>query len=697
MPDGDGVSSATGSEALTMAPNQIAALVPSFDPAKDDLQVYSQKVPLLLEAWPAGKYTELVTRLILNCTGSAFLKLQLHQKELLVNDRASIKKLVELLGGHWGRIGLEKKYEHAERALYRCIYVTLRGSTLSSEDEKKVLVDADVAGSGDLSVQRVSSAIRMLGAGFFQDMTGLKSGKLKTYDQATLLADTADDDEIHDDVYAAEGEIPGEDDMLDVLMSEGDTDAIFVTDFENAVSEVVQNDEELAAAFNSYTDARKRLNETFRHRGFWPVSSGGESQGHAKGRAKGKFQKGRQNECACEVNREPIAEEPLLFETHSSLGVVDLGATKTVIGSNLVADLINNLRPEVRKKLSRCPCQITFRFGNHGTLQSQQALVAPLQDMLLKIAIVPGSTPFLISNTLIRAFQAVIDVERHVMWSKKYQCEYPLQLTSKGLFLIDLNDLAANTAKPAAMTPAETHLADSSPPKQATEQLQGVQGKGSLECEEQELPDVSQFSMDQLDKLKVQFGTKHLGRSVWSTDQQWVAWFVKHYHASTKGTHRLLLKYIKLKVERVELEGETIPVTEAQPQVTKGPASKEAIPERAAESQGSPMVPPRDGRFSVGARSDQPSLHAHRANGHASPAGESHAADGGSHSSDHAPSGDDVSSAKSTECSRRNRAVDAEVAEMIGLMAAGEICHDCPQHDHPTVHTCKERQRLMHL
>ena len=208
---GDGVSSTSGGDGTNMVPNQIASLVPTFDPSKDDLQVYSQKVMLLLDAWPSGKYTELTTRLILNCTGSAFMKLQLHQVELMENERKSVKRLIEILGGHWGQIGLEKKYEHAERALYKCVqkpdesadsflaradimwtelnskdlklsdlqaYVTLRGSTLSADDKKKVLVDADAAGSGDLSVQRVSSAIRMLGAGFFQDMTGVKRGKL---------------------------------------------------------------------------------------------------------------------------------------------------------------------------------------------------------------------------------------------------------------------------------------------------------------------------------------------------------------------------------------------------------------------------------------------------------------------------------------------------------------------------------------
>ena len=51
--------------AITGSQPQLAQLVPTFDPAKDDVLVYGQKVQLLLAAWPPGKYTELGTRLIL--------------------------------------------------------------------------------------------------------------------------------------------------------------------------------------------------------------------------------------------------------------------------------------------------------------------------------------------------------------------------------------------------------------------------------------------------------------------------------------------------------------------------------------------------------------------------------------------------------------------------------------------------------
>ena len=130
---------------------------------------------------------------------------------------------------------------------------------------------------------------------------------------------------------------------------------------------------------------------------------------------------------------ESLSDATAMFATHSSLGVVDLGATKTVIGSDLVAELISSLHPSIRKKLQRCPCHITFRFGNHGTLQSEQALVVPLHDLLLKIAIVPGSTPFLLSNTLLRAMQAVIDVEKHCFVVQEVSTRVSIKVDLKGI------------------------------------------------------------------------------------------------------------------------------------------------------------------------------------------------------------------------------------------------------------------------
>ena len=130
-------SSATASNDGGMVPNQLAVLVPTFDPSRDDIDTWAKKVELLMHAWPDGKITELVTRLILGTSGSAFQKLQLHQSELLKNDRKVIPRLVELLGGQWGRVPLEKAYESAERALFRC-------QQRSDETNDSYLARADV-------------------------------------------------------------------------------------------------------------------------------------------------------------------------------------------------------------------------------------------------------------------------------------------------------------------------------------------------------------------------------------------------------------------------------------------------------------------------------------------------------------------------------------------------------------------------
>ena len=248
-----------GAPGTNLVPNQLASLVPTFDPAKDDLTDYTKKVQLLMNMWPDGKWTELATRLILGCSGSAFQKLQLKSADITQNDKKSIQQIIEVLGGQWGQIPLEKKYEAAERALFRCTqrqdetndsflaradvlwqellnkevkleelqaYITLRGSNLSAEDKKRVVVDSQVSTDGRLTIPRVSAAIRMLGAGFFQEITaGRKSGKLKTYDATTMVADQLEeeDDPNRDrNALKEKAEAHGVEDEIDAVLDRAD-------------------------------------------------------------------------------------------------------------------------------------------------------------------------------------------------------------------------------------------------------------------------------------------------------------------------------------------------------------------------------------------------------------------------------------------------------------------------------------------
>eukprot|EP00435_Cladocopium_sp_Y103_P075501 s304_g58.t2 len=742
--------------------------------------MYQQKVELVLAAWPKTKITELVMRLILNCQGSAFAKLQLHQTELMENDEKSVKRLVELLGGHWGRIGLERQYEEAEQALFNTTqlrdesndsylarsdiawskflsqklsmsdlqaFVLLRGSTLSSEEKKRVVLEADNSLEGKLTVNRVSESVRLLGASFFQEMTGQKSGaKQKVYSVDALVTEHGDDEDLG---FTAQDDIT-EDDFVECLIGEGDDDATLVADFEAAATEVLQDDPELASAFSAYTEARRRLSEKFKNRGFWSTSTRTSSQsskgkfGSAKGSGKRKSwsQKPRRSlqdrilnsycrncnrkghwkaECPYKSsggqnvsvsaggstgnpsvpattvtvdqhddvlpfefldlpdaqhgahndalpiymqlfnptrsgnrklgyhsgihgestgdslvtsdqyptaharlkawgfrteNQEPakkrlaqtllkcphvpgrhhpsvsavtsqkgptesdrscqplVSEATVCFATHGPYGILDLGASKTVIGSDHVAELIRSLDAEIRQRLTRCTCNITFRFGNQGTLASQHALVVPIGSLKLKIAIVPGATPFLMSNSLMRALGARIDCFARKLSSPLLQADMPLQLTPKGLFLVDLNNLVrlaqtgnGVTDSASAETSAETFMSmepEAKPSGASRQRLRALQITSATQPES-----LDHLTLEELAPEIIAFGQKHQGKSfeeAWG-DQEWVQFMISRYQTSTKEAHRRFLRYVELKVEDMESQQTVQPRTN-QPVVT---------------------------------------------------------------------------------------------------------------------------------
>ena len=98
------------------------------------------------------------------------------------------------------------------------------------------------------------------------------------------MAEEMDEPEAEQPVLSSETMEDDDERMVAVLVQEGDEDASLVADFEAAASELLQKDDELAAAYMAYTCARCRLNDKVRNRGFWP----GKGNGFQKG-VKGKF------------------------------------------------------------------------------------------------------------------------------------------------------------------------------------------------------------------------------------------------------------------------------------------------------------------------------------------------------------------------------------------------------------------------
>ena len=154
-------------------------------------------------------------------------------------------------------------------------------------------MDTDAANSGNLSMAAVAAAIRTLGAGFFQEMLGAKnqSSKQKIYDAKAFVAEQPTDEEMEmGDAMVSEEVLTG--DFIEALQADGDEDAVLVAQFENATMDAVQEDEELASCYTAYQEARRRLQERFRHRGFWPSTKGGKGKG-SQGKGKGFQQSGK--------------------------------------------------------------------------------------------------------------------------------------------------------------------------------------------------------------------------------------------------------------------------------------------------------------------------------------------------------------------------------------------------------------------
>ena len=305
-------SSSTGS-AMSHLPWQ---QIPKFVPGVTDVEDYTKRMEFLKELWPAEHLALLGPRAALQVEGSAFQKVRRIAPDKL-RGTDGVKLLVEALGGSWGRTAVEDKYYHFEQAMFQTnqkadesndsyiarhdvhfeelisknvtieeirAYVLLRHSQLSAEDKKRVVVEAQ----GNLSYANTVKAVRLLGSKFFTELQGRGTSaagrpaeRQKVYETNFTEEEVGEYDA--DINFAADSE----DDLWVAHMCEmGDEDAIYVAEFEDQIIEAVQ-DSELAPIYSAYQEARLKLKEKAKARGFWP-------KGHGKGGGKyGSSRKGR--------------------------------------------------------------------------------------------------------------------------------------------------------------------------------------------------------------------------------------------------------------------------------------------------------------------------------------------------------------------------------------------------------------------
>jgi hypothetical protein len=299
-------------------------LIPPFKPGETDVNEYTRRLEFLANIWPQDQLALLAPRACLLCEGTAFSKVvRLDATKLKVQSTEGIKLVVKTLGGVWGQSKLETKYERFEKAIFGTVqkpdethksylarhevqyeelinmgasleemraYILIRNSGLFPEDKKKIIIDS----GGNLEYDKVTSALQLLGSKFFAEVqSGAASRtntRTKTYDVNYVDEDEHDHEETEEPIFFSQETT--EDSALEILLAEGDPDTQVINQFEESLIDTLQSDPEIATCLNTYLEARRKISEKVKGRGFWvPKGSKGKGRGKNKGGFKQKFRK----------------------------------------------------------------------------------------------------------------------------------------------------------------------------------------------------------------------------------------------------------------------------------------------------------------------------------------------------------------------------------------------------------------------
>ena len=561
---------------------------PAFRPGETDIREYCRKLEFLASLWPAEHLSLLAPRAAMLCEGRAFQRvMRVETDKLKSNSLEGVKALVQSSGA-WGPIRRVRtshlhhntaqwwRHDHQFESLLSSgvtltqlqAYILLRNSGLSSDDKKKLIVDS----GGSLEYETVVKSSKLIGSRFFQEVhAGTKNPtRSKTYDINAVLEEEVNT--LSGSVSATDESVfvgETDDSFIESMAEEGDPDALVCQQLEDAIVDVLQQDAETAACYMTYVEARRRLTDRNKSRGFWVPGGSSNSVKGSKGRGKGKFQ-GRSRkplaarilESECQIcgqkghwkaecplrnvnappgsNPQPkenatfntmtvthVQEEmttgdmipmddmdvtllhlghvgipqvcdclvtsmhpqvsnkfspclrnlpqrlvPLLpqraipdqspqpvpagpvgnrqdvschevacFASHGSLGIVDLGASQSVIGENQLSKVLSSLDPAVRRQVKEISCDTIFRFGNGSTVHCHRAVLIPLGKWFVKLCIVSSDTPFLLANNMFRTLGARRDTATDQVYLANLDIDMKLTLSEKNLYLLDFGKL----------------------------------------------------------------------------------------------------------------------------------------------------------------------------------------------------------------------------------------------------------------
>ena len=579
--------------------NNLWNLLPSFDPATDDIREYAQKVRFLHGVCPSGQRGMLAPRLAMMCKGTAWNQVRNIDSAKLTHPGTGVDSLLAALSS-WEESAEMVTFEKFEKALYKVqqkadestmsytnrlavafddlgsrvsiqdfrAFVLLRQSCLSAEDKKKILTMT----GGEVKTDLVENAMRSLAT---RVLTGPNEPKKKVY-PINFTEEEITESETSETAWHVvnqgdeDGFLVDDPDMISEMVMQGDADALVIQGFEQDLEDLFQSTPDLQHALVTYQEARQKITERRKFRGFWPTGKGhGASRGKGKGKkgfssAKGGSkpslleriarthckhcgEKGhwraecpnRQKESANLASAEPsthdfehvIVEEYITQDTcqhlasqvitdiddcfhiqeilqrlkgnqgsnvtepswkqkaiafltqrlhhrnmvrfpkksacteavsenpewhpetqmayavvaDGSFAILDTGASRSVIGSELVPSLLKDLPAASQALVKEKPSRVGFRFGNNQISYSHSQLQIPMigngKRIWLLIEVVPGATPFLMSIRAMKCLGAQIDLDTNQVFLKTLDRSLDIHESKNGLFMVRLSDL----------------------------------------------------------------------------------------------------------------------------------------------------------------------------------------------------------------------------------------------------------------
>ena len=280
------------------------SLLPSFDPAQDNVREYVEKVKFLAAICPDRDKGMLAPRLAMLCKGTAWGQVKAISPEKLTDKTNGVKKLLAALSS-WEESAEMKTYEVFEKAIYKTTqkadesttsfvnrlqvamdelgevtvqefhaFLLIRQSALTVEDKKRVLTMT----GGTMETAKVEQSMRTLATSVLSTEPKKKIYPTNFVETENVNPSVEDETTVN---YAYYTQIEDDDalsaETLDSLAHGGDEDALLIQQFEKDFEDMMQDIPDLQTALLSYQEARQRISERRRHRGFWP----------SKGRGKG--------------------------------------------------------------------------------------------------------------------------------------------------------------------------------------------------------------------------------------------------------------------------------------------------------------------------------------------------------------------------------------------------------------------------